>query len=262
MITSPDRRVREAWEKWLSVTRGRCHIQYRFEGHNLAEHIAACFGSAQEAADRIRRDLGDATPRRILDVGCSVGFNCFALAHRYPEAAVVGLEPDPEAAAVAHAMGVSGVVKNVVFIAGVGERLPFPDGAFDLIVCHTVIEHVASVAEVIGEMPRVLSPSGAIHLEAPNYTWPREPHLEMWCVPLLVKQLLRPLPILQGKGPFSAYLDHLQLVTPRHLERLFRQHGLAWESHVPAKLRMVVDGTPGVVKAYRGLASVLQAMRR
>jgi SAM-dependent methyltransferase len=147
-------------------------------------------------------------------------------------------------------------------VVAAGERLPFRDGAFDLIVCHTVIEHVEDVGAVIAELARVVSPRGVIHLEAPNYLWPREPHLEVWCVPCLGKPAMRLLARLQGKGRLIAYLDHLQLVTPRHLEVLFRRHRLIWENRARIKLRQIADGQPGIVKAYRTLASVLRTMKR
>jgi len=256
-----DRSVCDAWAKWLSLTRDRCHIHYRLEGRDLTEHVAACSASAEETAERIEHDVPGAAPQRVLEVGCSVGFNCLALARRYPGATLVGLEPDAEAVTVGHAMARHGD-RNVAFVVATGEWLPFRDGAFDLIICHTVIEHVEDVGTVISEMARVLSPRGAIHLEAPNYLWPREPHLEVWCVPCLGKRTIRLLARLQGKGRLVGYLDHLQLVTPRRLEHLFRRHRLVWENRARTKLRMIADGQTGMVKAYRTLGSVLQAMKR
>jgi SAM-dependent methyltransferase len=189
-----------------------------------------------------------------------VGFNCLESARRYPTATIVGLEPDDEAVMVGHAMARQEGL-NVAFVVAKGECLPFRDGAFDLIICHTVIEHVQDVALVVTEMARVLAPEGAIHLEAPNYLWPREPHLEIWCVPCLGKITIRLLARLQGKGRFIWYLDHLQLVTPRLLERLFEQHHLVWEDRTLRKLRMIADGQVEIVKAYRGLARALQILR-
>jgi len=252
--------VSDAWGKWLAVTRDRCHIHYRLEGDNLDGHIQACMASATETARRIARDVPPGMPARILEVGCSVGFNCFALSRQYPAATVVGIEPDAEAVMVAHAMA-RDAEQSVTFVVATGERLPFPDRAFDLIVCHTVIEHVQSPGQVVSEMARVLSPGGKIHLEAPNYLWPREPHLGIWCVPRLGKRTMRLLARVQGRRRLISYLDHLQLVTPRRLERLFRRHGLAWENRVRKKFDTVAGGDLGIVKAYRALAWWLVAMK-
>jgi SAM-dependent methyltransferase len=244
----------------LSLARDRCHINYRLEGRDLTEHIAACSASAEETAERIEHDVRGAAPQRILEIGCSIGFNCLALAQRYRGATLVGLEPDREAVAVGGAMARQGD-RNVAFVVATGERLPFRDGVFDLVICHTVIEHVEDVGRVISEMARVLSWRGAIHLEAPNYLWPREPHLEVWCVPRLGKPTIRLLARLQGKGRLVGYLDHLQLVTPRRLERLFRRHRLVWENRARTKLHLIADGHTGKVKAYRKLASLLTVMQ-
>jgi SAM-dependent methyltransferase len=252
--------VSDAWGKWLAVTRDRCHIHYRLEGNNLDEHIQACRASAKETARRIARDVPRGMPARILEVGCSVGFNCFALSRQYPAATVVGIEPDAEAVMVANAMA-RDAEQNVTFVVAIGERLPFPDRAFDLIVCHTVIEHVQSPGQVVSEMARVLSPGGKIHLEAPNYLWPREPHLGIWCLPRLGKRTMRLLARVQGRSRLISYLDHLQLVTPGRLERLFRRHGLAWENRVRKKFDTVAGGDLGIVKAYRTLAWWLVAMK-
>ena len=252
--------VSDAWGKWLAVTRDRCHIHYRLEGNNLDEHIQACMASAKETARRIARDVPRGMPARILEVGCSVGFNCFALSRQYPAATVVGIEPDAEAVMVAHAMA-RDAEQNVTFVVATGERLPFRDRAFDLIVCHTVIEHVQSPGQVVSEMARVLSPGGKIHLEAPNYLWPREPHLGIWCVPRLGKRTMRLLARVQGQSRLISYLDHLQLVTPGRLERSFRRNGLAWENRVRKKFDTVAGGDLGIVKAYRTLAWWLVAMK-
>src|SRR6516162_9436767 len=117
--------VREAWSKWLSVARERCHLGYQLEGPGLAEHIEVCFASAQEVCERIVRDVQGVAPPKILEVGCSVGFNCFALARRYPTSTVVGIEPDREAVAVASAMAAEGTSDNAAFVVAVGEGLPF-----------------------------------------------------------------------------------------------------------------------------------------
>src|SRR5205807_10193387 len=117
--------------------------------------------------------------------------------------------PDHEAAVVGRTMAKSWGADNVRFLCAFGELLPFREGSFDLVVCHTVIEHVCDVAKVIGEMARLLSSAGVIHLEAPNYLWPREPHLGLWCLPLLGKRHIRLLARLQGKGRDAWYLDHL-----------------------------------------------------
>ena len=75
----------------------RCHLHYRLEGGSLESHVQTCLAGALETARRVKHDIGEFKPRRILEVGCSVGFNCFALQSVFPDAEIVGIEPDPEA---------------------------------------------------------------------------------------------------------------------------------------------------------------------
>jgi len=151
---------------------------------------------------------------------------------------------------------------KVRFLRSFGELLPLREGSFDLVVCHTVIEHVADVSKVIAEMCRVLSPVGVIHLEAPNYLWPREPHLRLWCLPFLGKRHMRMLARLQGRGRDAWYLDHLRLVTPHMLQAKFRQHGLGWRNLAEEKIRLVAAGDIGSVKEYRRTARLLRLVAR
>lgn len=47
--------------------------------------------------------------------------------------------------------------------------LPFTDGAFDLIYCSSLIEHVARPAEMLAECHRVLKPGGRLYLSFPPF---------------------------------------------------------------------------------------------
>ena len=47
--------------------------------------------------------------------------------------------------------------------------LPFPDGAFDVVICSEVIEHVPDRPVAFSEMTRVLRPGGTLILGTPDY---------------------------------------------------------------------------------------------
>lgn len=248
--------VASSWAEWIAVTKERCHLNFALTDGNLAAHIAASLASSTDTARRIAADLGR-TPLRILEVGCSTGFNCMALARLFPNAQVHGIEPDAQAVRVGQAMVAASGQGNVHLAVGVGEHLPYAAAYFDLIVCHTVIEHVQDVEAVISEMARVLSTTGMIHLEAPNYIWPYEPHLEVVCIPLMGKRLLKWMARLQGKGGQTPYVDHLQLVTPFALQRMFDVNGLTWRNRVPDKVMAIVDGDAAQIKQYRRLGRLI-----
>jgi ubiquinone/menaquinone biosynthesis C-methylase UbiE len=63
-----------------------------------------------------------------------------------------------------------------------GERLPFGDKSFDVVVSNHVIEHVANADLHLSEVGRVLKDNGIAYLATPNRFWPWEVHNK---IPLL-----------------------------------------------------------------------------
>lgn len=251
----------QAWHAWLQVTRARCHLHYELEGNGLRSHVGACLRNATAQMRRISSGLAR-PPRKILEIGCSTGFNCIALSQMFPAAEIHGIEPDGEAVSVAKSMAAAGHIGNVYFRQGVGEELPYDEREFDLIICLTVIEHVLDVELVIAEICRVLAPGGIVRLEAPNYIWPYEPHLGIWCIPLLGKTFAKLMAVLQGKGSRLSYLDHLKFVTPGKLEAAFKTCDLDWHNEVETKLRATLAGNADEVVAYKRAAAALSALAR
>lgn len=250
----------QAWERWITVTRSRCHLHFEIDGGHLDRHVAVGRDVSRRTAARVADDLHGA-PATILEVGSSVGFNCLALAELFPVARVVGIEPDGEACVVATAMAADFGNQNVEFVQGVGERLPFPDESFDWIVCHTVIEHVNDVDACIAEMARVLRPGSCLHLDAPNYLWPWEPHLRIMMPPLCPKPLMRLLAWMQGAGAHVSYIEHLKLVHPAWIERCFARHDLHWVNRIESKLRLAATGESRHIAAYGRAARFLAILQ-
>ncbi len=250
--------ARQAWEDFLGNGDNLGHSNRELVGNDIDAHVDACWQSALSTVDRINHDLNGYEPSFILEVGASSGLNCFALKRQWPKSRVVGIEP--EHAAIHAAQMMTQTIQQPVpeFILGYGECLPLPDASVDLIVCHTVIEHVQDVEAVVAEMSRVLSPQGILHLEAPNYVWPYEPHLGIWCLPLVGKAGVKLAAFLQGKKQQVGFLEHLQFVTPNRLESAFKRHGLTWENRIQEKIERLLKGDSTHIKAYRRAAVVLQ----
>lgn len=95
--------------------------------------------------------------KEVLDLGCAGGFMAEALAEK--GAKVTGIDPASDAidAAKSHAR-LGGL--DIQYDIGVGEALPYPDHAFDAVVCVDVLEHVSDLTQVAAEVARVLRPSG------------------------------------------------------------------------------------------------------
>src|SRR5205823_1336465 len=88
---------------------------------------------------------------RILDLGCGRG-GVVELLWREVELAA-GLDPDSPSLSEHRAQGMP-------VVRGVGERMPFVDESFDLIVCLWVLEHLKDPVEAFREVRRVLRPRG------------------------------------------------------------------------------------------------------
>jgi len=109
--------------------------------------------------------------RRALDVGCGVGMYTAAFLRETPH--VLGIEIEFERAMEARGRA-AGVAQSP------GERLPFPDSAFDVIFSHEVLEHVADDRACVVEMVRVTRPGGRIVIFVPNRLYPFETHGVFW----------------------------------------------------------------------------------
>jgi len=109
--------------------------------------------------------------RRVLDVGCGVGMYTAAFLRETPH--VLGIEIEFERAMEARGRA-AGVAQSP------GERLPFPDSAFDVIFSHEVLEHVADDRACVVEMVRVTRPGGHIVIFVPNRLYPFETHGVFW----------------------------------------------------------------------------------
>jgi ubiquinone/menaquinone biosynthesis C-methylase UbiE len=70
--------------------------------------------------------------KRVLDLGCGDGR--FALGIARLASSVDGLDPDDEAIAAAKKSARSSGLGSVRFAVGAAQQLPYPDGAFDVVL--------------------------------------------------------------------------------------------------------------------------------
>jgi 2-polyprenyl-3-methyl-5-hydroxy-6-metoxy-1,4-benzoquinol methylase len=155
---------------------------------------------------------------RVLDVGSGWGEVTYMC--RQAGARAYGVEPSATSAEVAQTLAgeTSG---SGWFVRGVGERLPFADASFDVVVCHHVIEHVRSPARVVRELVRVVRPGGSILLAFPNYVFPFEGHYRLPWIPMLPKALGALVLRAAGRDP-AFLLTSINYVTYRGVRRLLR----------------------------------------
>lgn len=108
---------------------------------------------------------------RVLDVGCGVGLYTARLAEA--GAKVVGSEVEWPRAVEARRSGLA-------VVAAVAEALPLPDGQFDTVLLHEVLEHVRDDRRAVEEAVRVTADGGRIVVFVPNRWWPFETHGTVW----------------------------------------------------------------------------------
>jgi SAM-dependent methyltransferase len=111
----------------------------------LADHYAArLLGANAPRAD----------PPRVLDLGCGAGDSVDLFRSVDPNVAWVGADIEESAEVAARTRG------DAEFVTFNGRGLPFDEGAFDLVYCKQVLEHVEHPRELIAEAARVLRPGG------------------------------------------------------------------------------------------------------
>ncbi|WP_200930584.1 class I SAM-dependent methyltransferase [Pseudorhodoferax sp. Leaf274] len=119
----------------------------------------------------VQRQLPGFKPRRILDMGCTVGHSTLPYKTLFPDAEVWGIDVGGPCIRYAHARAAAlGVEVN--FAQMNAEQTDFADGHFDLIVSHILLHETSGKAmpRIVRECHRLLSPGGyAIHADLPPF---------------------------------------------------------------------------------------------
>ena len=102
------------------------------------------------------QQAGLAQARYILEVGCGTGIVAGEMAC-LSSARVMGLDLDPTMLAFARRQE-----SGVIYVQGDAHALPFPDGYFDVAVCHYLLLWLTDPALGSREMARVIRPGGCV----------------------------------------------------------------------------------------------------
>ncbi len=118
----------------------------------------------------------------VLDMGCGPGTITVGLARR--ARTVVGVDASAEMVDSARRHAAEVDAGNASFEVGSVYDLPYPDGSFDVVYAHQVMQHLADPVRALGEARRVLRPGGLVAVRDSDYQTmvhaPVEPAIELW----------------------------------------------------------------------------------
>lgn len=119
----------------------------------------------------IKRKLKDFRPRRILDMGCTVGHSTLPYKELFPDAEVWGIDVGAPLIRYAHARAAAKGLE-VNFAQMNAETTEFESGYFDLVVSHILLHETSGKAmpRIFNECHRLLRPGGyMIHADLPPF---------------------------------------------------------------------------------------------
>jgi ubiquinone/menaquinone biosynthesis C-methylase UbiE len=123
------------------------------------------------AAKFVRENYADLKPRRILDLGCTVGHSTLPWVDAFPDAEVHAVDVGAPLLRYAHARAES-LGKRVHFRQADATATGYPDGHFDLVVSSILFHETSARAlpAIIRECRRLLAPGGmAVHGDLPPF---------------------------------------------------------------------------------------------
>lgn len=135
---------------------GRVRAQF---GQSPDAYVLSAGHAGGPDLDRLVAWGRDRRPARVLDVATGGGHTALAFA-RIAERVVAFDVTEPMLRA-ARAFLTERDARNVAYVAGDVDALPFTGGVFDVVTCRIAAHHFASVGQAVREMARVVRPGGS-----------------------------------------------------------------------------------------------------
>jgi SAM-dependent methyltransferase len=199
----------------------------------MSRYVAWEWNRARYIFEEYRPWVEDA---RVLEFGSYLGATAIVLA--WGGARVVAVDVDLQYLTWARLNVRRYGVEDRVSVLAIPKapQLPFPDHAFDLVVCNSVLEYVPSPVReaTLKELDRVLRRGGlVIVLGTSNRLWARELHSRRWFVNYVPGRLRRRFNIgvigvspLSLRRPFVTYADLTLLDRGQAFLRAKRRRGV------------------------------------
>lgn len=133
--------TREGYDAWAAIYDGEGNPLIALEERELA-HV-----------------MGSVAGLSVLDVGCGTGRHALRLADAGAREVVA---IDFSEGMLAKARAKPGAERVTFVRHDLSERLPFPIGRFDRVLCGLVVDHIADLTLLFGEMARVCRADGFV----------------------------------------------------------------------------------------------------
>jgi SAM-dependent methyltransferase len=210
---------------------------------------------------RVLELLGIRVGIRVLDYGCGAGVTVTSLANAGFDA--YGFD----------VLDYANAASNRIVIAN-SDRLPYPDGFFDMVFSDQVFEHAKDQDRVFAELHRVTRPGG-VHMHVIPAKWQIiEPHIyvplggligfrwwyRVWATLGIRNEAQRGLDAAEtAEHNLRFFREGLNYVSTRHYRRLWRS--LGYRSHFVERHYMATSDKPEVRRLARipGLLPLIRA---
>jgi ubiquinone/menaquinone biosynthesis C-methylase UbiE len=121
---------------------------------------------------------------RLLDVGCGPGSITLGLAEAVTPGEVLAIDLSSDVLEEARGLAAEKGVANVRFERGDIHDLAYPDGSFDAVYAHQVLQHLPHPVDALGAVRRLLVRGGIVGVRDSDYgtcTWsPPDERLTRW----------------------------------------------------------------------------------
>ena len=136
-------------------------LDYPTELANVPDRAVESFAGVANPFSLGRLQPGE----RVLDLGSGAGTDTLVAAQMVGDKGhVTGIDMTSAMLAKARAAATEMGATNVEFVEGEVERLPFPDGSFDVVISNGVIDLIPDKDAVFSEINRVLVPGGRLQI--------------------------------------------------------------------------------------------------
>jgi SAM-dependent methyltransferase len=196
--TALQRRARRALERQLAYQRAKAA---KAAGHEqeYVEAMRARSARVREKLERVRPVGRDA---RVLEVGSGA----HGLVFFFGTTRGVGCDP----LACDYAALFPAWQRRAQTVAAAGERLPFADASFDVVLCDNVVDHAEDPSRIARELSRVLAPGGLLYFTV-NF------HHAVYTLASRLHAAWNAAGIRFEVGPFADHTVHLTLDGARSL---------------------------------------------